>query len=173
MSLYGGTGLGAAGNGVPSGGNVSLPAILAALQQQQGGAPSAAPTPLAPGGAPTPMANYIGAPGGGMAMQHAPMPMMPQAAAPQQPQGIGQALQGGSQSLMQQIALLDKLKQGQNGLTPQGPAPNNIGPASGSGGAGSMIPAWLQAMLHSGSYGATGAGMAPAVGPGGMMGGGV
>lgn len=162
LSLYGSPGMGTSGAGVPTGGNMSMAQILAMLQQQGAAQPA---TPMQQGGAQTPMANYIGASaaGGGMGMQR---PQMPGVQDPQ-PQGMAQGGQQGTQGLMQQIAMLQQMKNGQNGLTPQGG--NQIGPMSGTGGAGSMMPAWLQAMLHSGSYGATGAGMAPGGGGNGMM----
>jgi hypothetical protein len=161
MSLYGTPGMGTAGTGIPSGGNVSMQQMLAMLQQGGGGS-QATPFNQA-GGAPTPMAGYIGAPGGagGGGMQRPAMaPLMPQ----QQQQGMGQAAEGGAGKLMQQIALLQKLKQGQNGLAPA-PTPDEAH-ATGMTDQGAMAAAqqagqgaqpgmmeWLRSLMSSGGGG--------------------
>lgn len=175
MNLYGGQGMGTAGTGVNTGGSgmglQQLLAMMSAGQGGQGGTPAMAPnmaSPMAPGNAQTPMSNYIGAPQG-MAggMQH---PAMPPVAGNPPPVAPGAA--AGGQNPMQMMQMLAAMKGGQSGLAPQG-TPSGGTPIPGmpnTGGAGSMMPAWLQAMMHSGSYGATGMGMAPS--GTGMQGGG-
>lgn len=109
---------GAAPQGAGAGG-MSLPQILAMIQQSQGGGGGMAP----PSGA-TPMSNYIGPQSGGGMMQHQAMPGV---AAPAQ---IGGAMPGGTaggpaggNQLMQ---LLAQLKGGQTGVPPgQGGVPGN------------------------------------------------
>jgi len=164
LNLYGQQGMGAAGTGVNPAGNMTMQQIMAMMQAQGG----AAPSPLSPGNGPTPMANYIGAPGGGAMQQR---PQMPAVAGNPAPNDMGQSSGGPGAGIMQQLQMLQNMKQGQNGVAPSGGTP--IPGAPNTGGAASMLPAWLQALLHSGSYGATGMGMAPAVGSNGMMGGGV
>lgn len=178
LNLYGSTGLGTAGTGVQSGGSMSLQQLLAMMQQGQGGGmaqPSTA-TPFAQGSANTPMAQYIGAGTGGGAAGGGSGQMMPQGQMPQQQQqqsgmqGLSQGLQSGSQNLMQQIAMLNQMKQGQNGLTAMG-SPQSPSTAHQSGqtdaaaqaavsqaGNGAGMLGWLRNLFAGGAGAGGGAG---------------
>lgn len=113
---------GAAPQGASGAGGMSLPQILAMIQQSQGGGGGG----MAPPSGATPMSNYIGPQGGGGMMQH---PAMPGVAAPAQiggamPGGMAGGPAGGNQ-LMQ---LLAQLKGGQTGVPPgQGGVPGGAG----------------------------------------------
>lgn len=182
-----GMGLGGGTAQLPSGNMGLLQMIMAAHQaQQQSQAPHGpmagqlqSPMAQQPGGGPMSQAPQMPGMQPGGSPGQPPMGANPSAAVASSPQaaGIMQSL-GGPQGVM---SMINALKQGQNGIQPPGGAPGaqpGLGQmaqqaAANTGGAGSMLPAWLQSMLGSGQYGATGAGMTPAVGMGGMMGGGV
>jgi hypothetical protein len=165
--------LGMGSNGLGAAGGASLPpGLLQMLMTQMQG-----------GGGMTPGAAMMGGPqlmGGQRPMGPNPAPQMALPGPPQQMPGQLSSLTapGANGAASPLMGLLAALKGGQSGVSPT-PGPNGGAalPATANmpSWMGSNMPAWLQAMLHYGSYGNTGMGTgggAPLMGPGGMLGGG-
>lgn len=120
---------------------MSLPQLLAMIQQSQGAGGAGGGMPMAAPTGASPMSSYIGAPQGGAMMAH---PAMAPVTNPQPPSPFGTATGTAAGTANPLMTLIAQLKAGQTGVQPgQGGVPASAGqqtPAIGTAPPGQMIP---------------------------------